>query len=152
MDKFRNVNYNYQTPDDSFIARGLQLNMIVDEINDITAGISPDPIASVGVTDIVLGPEKDIDAAFIDYKATFPTYSLVNVDQTGKLEVNNSMYHGDAPKLSWTRESTVQTSGTENVVGIEFLIVVNDLVMRVTNTTGVDMNFNYSLKILNYDS
>ena len=33
MDLFRNIEYDYKTEDDAFIARGLQLNEIVDVIN-----------------------------------------------------------------------------------------------------------------------
>ena len=40
MDYFRNINYPYATDDDSFIARGLQLNMTVDEINNIIDGLA----------------------------------------------------------------------------------------------------------------
>ena len=152
MDKFRNVEYDYRTPDDSFDAKGLHLNMIVDEINELTAGIDLLPVSFLGVTDIVLGRQLDIDAAFIDYKIKYPDYSIVNADQSGKLEVNNSMYPGDAPTLSWTRESVNHTVGTEENVTIEFLIVGADLVMRVTNTSGSELEFTYTLKILSYDS
>ena len=40
MDHFRNINYPYRTDDDTFIARGLQLNMTVDEINNIIDGLA----------------------------------------------------------------------------------------------------------------
>ena len=153
MDKFRNVNYPYRTPDDTFDAKGLQLNMIVDEINKLTEGTEVLPITFLGITDVVLGQSKDIDSAVVDYKAIFPDKLIgSNTDQSGTLVVNNSSDHAGIPDLSWTRESVNHASGSENSAGIAFLIVGGNLVMRLSNTTGNPLYFVYSVKILNYVS
>ena len=46
MDQFRNINYPYKTQDDTFIARGLQLNTIVDEINSIVEGYAEEIVTT----------------------------------------------------------------------------------------------------------
>lgn len=153
MDRFRNINYPYRNQDDTFDAKGLQLNMIVDEINRITEGIEVAPIGLLGVTDVILGQSKDIDSATIDYKASFPDKAIgSNADQSGVLVVNNSSEHAGIPDLSWTRESVNHASGSEETAEIEFLVVSANLVMRITNTSGNDLQFIYTLKILKYVS
>jgi len=37
MEHFRNIKYDYATSDDTFIARGLHLNQIIDEINTVAS-------------------------------------------------------------------------------------------------------------------
>lgn len=151
LKKFRNINYPYRTDDDTFIGRGYHLNVLVDAINGITSGENVD-FDPVGSGDIVLGLSKDIDAAFIDYKLHFPETALTDYDQTGTLEVNNSLEHDevDRRKITWTRESTNHAAGTEEAVTFEFLKVGADLVMRVTNTTGEPVKFTFTAKLLNY--
>ena len=154
MDRFRNINYPFANDDDTFIARGYNLNQIVDEINSWSVGVAS-TVGAAGAEDIVLGLSEDIDAAFIDYKATFPGSPGIgsNFDQVGVLEVNNSSEHASNTGLSWTRESVNHGSGTEeSSVAIEFLVVGANLIMRVTNTSGYSMEFMYSIKTMNYVS
>ena len=151
MDKFRNVNYPYRTPDDTFDAKGLQLNMIVDEINRYHTAVKVPVVASLGVTDVILGLSEDIDSATINYKAIFNKTIGSNPDQSGNLVVNNSS-ETVLSALSWTRESTNHVSGSEETAQIEFLIVGLDLVMRITNTSSVSLQFIYSINILKYVS
>jgi hypothetical protein len=153
MDKFRNINYPYANQDDTFTARGLHLNMLVDEINKISEGITVDPITFLGVTDVILGQSKDIDSAVIDYKTSYPDKNIgSNADQSGTFVVNNSSEHANIPDLSWTRESTNHASGSEEIADIEFLVVSNNLVMRITNNSGNPLYFIYTIKILKYVS
>ena len=152
MDRFRNINYPYRDQDDTFTARGLHLNMIVDEINNITEGIQIVPvIAALGTTDVILGTSQDIDSATINYKVILAKTIGSNPDQSGNLVVNNSSEE-TLPALSWTRESTNHVAGSEEAVTIEFLVVSNNLVMRITNTSGYDLQFIYTLNILKYVS
>ena len=152
MDKFRNINYPYATPDDTFIARGLQLNMIVDEINNLSIGVEVPEIAFGGSTDITLGLSKDIDAAFIDYKGKYPDSSAIspNYDEVGTLEVNNSSENANKPQLIWTREATFTESTTPANIDIEFLVTGGALIMRVTNNSGNTLYFTFTAKILSY--
>ena len=102
---------------------------------------------------MTLGASKDIDSATIDYKASFPDKAIgSNADQSGTLVVNNSSENPAIPALSWTRESTNHASGSEELAQIEFLVVGASLVMRITNTTGNDLHFIYTIKILKYVS
>lgn len=152
LKRFRNINYPYKDQDDTFIARGYHLNVLVDDINNLHVGFDVVPIDAAGTTDVILGRSKDIDAAFIDYKAIFPDVNIgSNLDQAGTLEVSNSS-EAILPDLSWTRESTNHTVGAELTVTIEFLIVGADLVMRLTNTSSYTMNFTYTAKIVSYAS
>jgi len=151
MDRFRNINYPYANQDDTFTARGLQLNMIVDEINKIHTEVKVPTIVSLGVTDIILGLSEDIDSATINYKAIFNKTIGSNPDQSGNLVVNNSS-ETVLPALSWTRETTNHVAGSEETAQIEFLIVGLDLVMRITNTSSVSLQFIYSINILKYAS
>jgi len=150
MDKFRNIEYDYRTPNDSFIARGLQLNQIVDEINGMTIG-NPVVLTNSGIdtVDISLGKIGDIDAVEIGYKATFDIPAGSSLDQSGTLNVNNSM-DNLIPKLSWTRESVNHTQGSEEELEIEFVSLAGYLIMRVTNTTLYNLEFTYNTKILRY--
>ena len=152
MDRFRNINYPYRDQDDTFIARGLQLNMIVDEINNLSRGVEVPEIAFGGSTDISLGQSKDIDAVFIDYKGKFPTSSAIspNKDEVGTLEVNNSSEHVNQPQLIWTREATFTEATQPQSIDIEFLVVGAQLVMRVTNNSGDTLNFTFTAKIMSY--
>jgi len=156
MDKFRNVNYPYATPDDTFIARGYQLNQIVDEINSLSIGV-PVVVSTSEVTDIVLGRSDSIDAAFIDYKVAWPDTpapAALQQDQTGKLIVNNSLEHALNPEITWTREAAT-SAGSRNPVllGIEFLKVGTNIVMRLTNNSPTyKMEFLYSAKLMSYVS
>ena len=152
MDKFRNINYPYRTQDDTFDAKGLQLNMIVDEINNLSIGVEVPEIVFGGSTDITLGLSKDIDAAFIDYKGKFPTSSGIspNQDEVGTLEVNNSSEHANKPQLIWTRECTFTEDTQPNSIEIEFLVVATNLIMRVTNTSGNTLDFTFTAKIMSY--
>jgi hypothetical protein len=154
MDKFRNVNYPYATPDDTFDAKGLQLNMIVDEINNLSRGVEVPEIAFGGSTDITLGQSKDIDAAFIDYKGKYPDSSGIspNIDEVGTLEVNNSSEHSNKPQLIWTREVTFTDSTNPQSIEIEFVIVGAELVMRITNTSGNTLKFTYTAKLMSHVS
>jgi hypothetical protein len=154
MDKFRNVNYPYATPDDTFDAKGLQLNMIVDEINNLTRGVEVPEITFGVSTDITLGQSKDIDAVFIDYKGKFPTSSAIspNQDEVGTLEVNNSSEHVNKPQLIWTRECTYTSASQPQNIDIEFLVVGAELIMRVTNNSGNTLHFTFTAKIMSYAS
>ena len=152
MDKFRNVNYPYANDDDSFIARGLHLNQIVDEINSWSIG-NPVIVAALGATDIVLGPSEDIDAGFVDFKAIFPAFGGpgINPDQVGQIVINNSSEE-IYPDLSHTIEYTVHGGDPHSDLTIDVLKVVNDLVLRVTNVSGYELNFLYNLKSMKYVS
>jgi hypothetical protein len=155
MDRFRNINYPYANQDDTFQARGLHLNMIVDEINNLHSGVPVDDITNTEVRDIVLGLSKDIDAAFIDYKYTIPTSPGIfnNWDQSGRLQANNSSEHANSPALSWTQESTNHAPGAESIVlTFEFVVVEGNLILRVTNHATYTVQFTYTLKILKYAS
>jgi hypothetical protein len=154
MDRFRNINYPYRTQDDTFDAKGLQLNMIVDEINNLSRGVEVPEIAFGGSTDIPLGQSKDIDAVFIDYKGKYPTSSGIspNQDEVGTLEVNNSSEHANAPQLIWTREATYTSASQPQNIEIEFLVVGAELIMRVTNTSGDTLHFIFTAKIMSYAS
>ena len=153
LKKFRNITYPYRTDDDTFIARGYHLNVLVDAINDIDTGVNV-PIDAAGSADIILGLSKDIDAAFIDYKLHCPDTVITDYDQSGHLEVNNSLEHPEPARqaVTWTRESTNHAagSGSEEVVTFAFLKVGADLIMRVTNTTGEPMQLTFTANILTY--
>ena len=154
MDRFRNINYPYKDQDDTFTARGLHLNMLVDEINSLD-DTSPVVVGASGVLDIILGESRDIDSAFIDYKAAWPDTlapGQLQQDQTGKLIVNNSLEHALNPELTWTREA-VRSAGSSNPVlaGIDFLKIGLNLVMRVTNNSlTYTLNFSYTVKLMSY--
>lgn len=151
MDRFRNVNYPYKNQDDTFTARGLHLNMLVDEINDLHTGIEVPTIDSLGVTDVVLGRSKEIDSATINYKAIFDKTIGSNPDQSGTLVVNNSSDEV-LSELSWTRETTNHYSGSEEILTIEFLVVGVELIMRLTNTSSNALQFIYTINTLKYVS
>ena len=152
MDYFRNINYPYRTQDDTFDAKGLQLNMIVDEINALSIGAEVPDIAFGGSTDINLGQSKDIDAAFIDYRASFPDSSGIGsqMDETGKLMINNSSEHANQTALTHTREAGNHGQGSLTNVEIDVLKVGAAIIMRVTNGTSNTMKFTYTSKIIRY--
>jgi hypothetical protein len=152
MKKFRNINYNYATPDDSFIARGLQLNEIVDEINNIYRGVSPEAIAASGGTMIIqLAKSEDLEQAIIDYKYTVPGASEIggNADQTGQLRINNSM-ESPNQSLSHIRESENHGSGSEDQVVFDVTHDGKYINLEITNNLGNPIEFNYTLKIMKY--
>ena len=153
---FKNITYPYQTADDTFVARGYHLNLLRDEILKIGEGVTVD-MPSTGastVTDILLGFSSDIDVVFIDYKYTFPARIGTNIDQTGSLNINNSLEHA-VPLLQSIvvqRESVNHITGYENLVTIDCVKVSDFLYLRVTNTTTDDMAFIYTQKLVKYDS
>ena len=153
---FRNITYPYQTADDTFVARGYHLNLLRDEILRVGGGLTLD-MPSTGastVTDILLGFSADIDAAFIDYKYFFPLRTGTNIDQTGSLNINNSLEHA-VPGLQGIvvqRESVNHDTGYENLVTMDCVKITDLLYLRVTNTTTDDMVFIYSQKFMKYES
>lgn len=154
MDKFRNVNYPYVNQDDTFDAKGLHLNMIVDEINSRDVGTEVPDIAFGDSADLILGLSTDIDAAFIDYRASFPLSSAIGtqLDETGTIVVNNSSEHINKTALTHTRESGNHSQGSLTNVGIDVVLVGLYIVLRITNGTSDNMKFTYTPKIMKYAS
>jgi len=154
MDRFRNINYPYADQDDTFQARGLHLNMLVDEINNRDSGVEVPVIEWGTSTDIVLGLSTEIDAVFIDYRAKFPSSSAIGLqmDETGKLVVNNSSEHTEKTALTHTREAGNHSQGSLTNVGIDVVLVGLNIVLRVSNGSSYDMDFTFTSKIMRYAS
>lgn len=152
MDRFRNINYPFANDDDTFIARGYNLNQIVDEINSLSIGVEVPDIAVAGSTDLILGLSTEIDAAFIDYRASFPLSSAIGsqMDETGKIVVNNSSEHVNKTALTHTREAGNHSQGSLTNVEIDVVLVGLNIVLRVTNGTSYTMKFTYTPKIIKY--
>jgi hypothetical protein len=147
MDKFRNVNYPYATPDDTFDAKGLQLNMIVDEINRITIGV-PIIIEKSGSTDVIIGRVDKVKAAFIDYWTDTADTFITNYAQTGTVEIRNGLEHPNTPVLDMLRHSSGNQPQQPTIVVIQD---AGNIVLRITNTTALDMEFLMSTKIISYE-
>ncbi len=154
LQRFRNITYPYANDDDTFVARGYHLNVLVDTINEYQIGVEVDPIDFTGSIDIVLGNSVDIDAAYIDYKGKFPDSSAIspNYDEAGKIIVNNSSEHVNKPQLIWTREAAFTEGTTPTNIDIEFLVISNQLTMRVTNNSGNTLHFTFTAKLMSYVS
>jgi hypothetical protein len=147
MDKFRNINYPYRTPDDSFIARGLQLNMIVDEINALSIG-TPVIVEKLGTTDVVIGSVDKVKAAFIDYWTdTYDTF-ITNYAQTGTIEIRNGLRHTNVPVLDMIRHSSGSYPAQPTIAVIQD---AGNIILRITNTTALEMEFLMSTKIISYE-
>lgn len=148
ISKFRNIPYPYANQNDTFIARGYHLNELVDEINKLTAGV-PVEIPISGNLEVELGEARFIDAAFIDYKAIFPT-APSNINQVGEVQVNNDYNHSSEPSITWSRESTNPNIGSEEGATFEFVVIDSKLVFRITNTTSYPMEFTFTVKLVQY--
>ncbi len=146
---FKNVNYPYKDQDDTFFARGLHLNMLRNWVISLFNGISISAPWNEGLS-IVLGRSENIDGAEIDYNGVFPGSPGIGgqYDQVGELSINNSMEHASNQRLSFTRESVNHGGGTSTNIDIDIVKSGDNLVMIVTNNTGYDMDFSYTLKIL----
>lgn len=147
MNRFRNINYPYANPDDTFIARGLQLNMIVDEINAITIG-TPVIIEKSGTTDVVIGLISKVKAAFIDYWTDTADTFITNYAQTGTVEIRNGLEHPNTPVLDMLRHSSGNQPQQPTIAVIQD---AGNIVLRITNTTALAMEFLMSAKIISYE-
>jgi hypothetical protein len=147
MDKFRNVNYPYRTPDDTFDAKGLQLNMIVDEINKITIGV-PVIVEKLGTTDVIIGNVNKVKAAFIDYWTDTADTFITNYAQTGTVEIRNGLEHPNVPVLDMLRHSSGNQPQQPTIAVIQD---AGNIVLRITNTTALAMEFIMNAKIIGYE-
>ena len=137
MDRFRNVNYPYRNQDDSFIARGLHLNMIVDEINQDNA-----IELEIGTTDIILGPSKTLKAVDLTYVALYPDYGPGSRDSAGEITIMNGM-DSDTPRLDWYHDSTTDNT---SVIILTPMIVGSNLILRVQNLISFTLQFSLNAK------
>ena len=143
MRKFRNIIYNYRNADDSFDAKGLHLNMIVDELNRTTVSVEVE-IPNTG-GDVIIGPMRSIRGARVNYtitrKGATPQY------QAGEITIINN----DTINPEWKRASVgddVAPSGILLSVVVEPAQVnVGDIILRITNTTGDEVLFTYRINI-----
>jgi hypothetical protein len=147
MDRFRNINYPYANQDDTFTARGFQLNMIVDEINALSIG-TPVIVEKLGTTDVVIGLTDKVKAAFIDYWTDTADTFITNYAQTGTIEIRNGLEHPNVPTLDMIRHSSGNQPQQPTIVVIQD---AGNIVLRITNTTALDMEFLMSTKIISYE-
>jgi hypothetical protein len=147
MDRFRNINYPYRNQDDTFDAKGLQLNMIVDEINRITIGV-PVIVEKSGTTDVVIGLITKVKAVFIDYWTDTADTFITNYAQTGTVEIRNGLEHPNQPVLDMLRHSSGNQPQQPTMVVIQD---AGNIVLRITNTTALAMEFLMSTKIISYE-
>ncbi len=146
---FKNTNYPYKDADDTFIARGLHLNMLRNWVLSLFNG-TPSDVPWGQTASITLGKSEDIEGAVINYKSVFPGSPGIgiNYDEVGRIEVNNSSDHTENPQLHHTRTTTNHSQGSLTNTAIDVIKSGENLVMTVGNGTGYDMKFTYTLKIL----
>lgn len=139
LQKFRNVIYPYKDQDDTFIARGYHLNLIVDAFNAAPEGGGQAvelPFGDPDV-DIILGVSADTNAVNVLYAANYPDAGPSNMDSAGKLIISNGA-ESDIPRLEWEHDST--RDNTSNLT-LTPMVVGDDLVLRVSNLSGNTLHF-----------
>jgi len=155
LPRFTNRNYPYATPDDTFIARGLHLNMLRDELLSTAGTSNTIDVSSSSTISTTLGLLSKITAVFIDYKGIYTITSALdtNGSQAGHLEVSVSYNETYGTSVNFTRTATNHSSGSaEDTIVIDFIKDGDNLVMTVEETEGLDLTFMYHIKIFTDES
>jgi len=135
ISKFRNTEYVYNTPDDSILIRGLQINSLIDQINESQGDNYVENISAGIVYSIPVGSVRNDRAIFIDYALT-----------------NGSLYRAGTIKII-NRETSV---GFNNVfVGDTFALtfsasISGDIILLTLTTDAGEglIDFSYIKQII----
>ena len=150
MEQFKNIEYDYKTEDDVFIARGLQLNAVVDEVNIISAALDEGGAgfgAGSGLTEngtnLDLGGTLDADVIFADDGSNRDFYIGQSGDRIGNLVTYANSF--TAYVGGYVISASAQQTGTPPNRGIQVNVIGGMHIFDSVDLEGFQYSADYSV-------